>query len=82
MRVFTIQASSQVHGIDRMLKHISVVVSISTAGEHVTPLFVCSQTNPTVKRLLRTQGFRLGLGLILRHRSKSRINSELFNEYG
>lgn len=69
------------HGIHRNLKHISVVVCISAAGEHMTPFFVCSQLNDAVERRLKTIGFRMGVDFILKHRSKPYMNAELFHEY-
>jgi hypothetical protein len=76
----TIRGQITFHGIHRKLKLISIAVCISTAGEHVTPLSFCSQTNTTAERILRTEGFGLGIDLILRQRSKPRMTSELFNE--
>jgi hypothetical protein len=69
------------HGIHRNLKHVSVVACISAAGEHMTPFFVCSQVNDAVERRLKTAGFRMGVDLILKRRSKPYMNSQLFTEY-
>jgi hypothetical protein len=66
------------HGIHG--KHISVVVCISAAGDRLTPFFLSSQTNSTVEPTLRINGFRMGIDLILRQKSKPDMNSELFNE--
>jgi hypothetical protein len=67
--------------VHRNLKHISVVASISAAGEYMTPFFVSSYASPTVERRLKTEGFRLGFDLILKHRNKPYISSQLFAEY-
>jgi hypothetical protein len=69
------------HGIHCNLKHISVVACISAAGEHMTPFFICSQINDAVERRLKTEGFRMGVDLILRRRNKPYMNSTLFFEY-
>jgi hypothetical protein len=58
-----------------------VVACISAAGEHMTPFMVCSQFKDVVERLLKLQGFRMGVDLILRKREKPYLNSELFHEY-
>jgi hypothetical protein len=68
-------------GIHRNLKQISIVVCISTSEEHMTLFFVGSQVNDPVGRKLKTEGFRIGLGLILKRRNKSDMNFEHFTEY-
>jgi hypothetical protein len=47
----------------------------------MTPFMVCSQFNDAVERLLKLQGFRMGVDLVLRKRNKPYMNSELFHEY-
>jgi hypothetical protein len=47
----------------------------------MTPFFVCSQINDAVERRLKTEGFRMGVDLILRRRNKPYMNSTLFGEY-
>jgi hypothetical protein len=69
------------HGVHRNLQHVSVVACISAAGEHMTPFFVFSQVNPTVERRLKSEWFRLGVDLILKHRNKPYMSSQLFAEY-
>jgi hypothetical protein len=69
------------HGIHRNLKHIYVIACISAAGEHMTPFSVSSQVNPTVERRFKSEGFRLGVDLILKHRNKPYMSSQLFAEY-
>jgi hypothetical protein len=63
------------------LKRISIVACISAAGEHMTSFFVSSQVNATVERRLKLEGFRLGVELILKHRNKPYMSSQLFAEY-
>jgi hypothetical protein len=58
------------HGLQRNLKHISIVVSISAAGENMTPFFVSSQAHEAVQRRLKINGFRLGTNLTFKHRDK------------
>jgi hypothetical protein len=58
-----------------------IVACISAAGEHMTPFFVFSQVNPTVKRRLTSEGFSPGGDLILKHPNKSYMSSQLFAEY-
>jgi hypothetical protein len=60
---------------------MSVVACISAAGKHTTTFSVSSQVNPTVKRQLKSEGFRLGVDLILKHRNKPDMCSQLFAEY-
>jgi transposase len=77
----TMRGQTIFHGIRRNLKHISVVACISAAGEHITPFFVCSQINDTVERRLKTEGFIMGVDLIIKRRTKPYMNSQLFAEY-
>jgi hypothetical protein len=68
------------HRLHRKLKHISVVVRISAAGEHIMPFFVLSQETEVVQRRVQVDGFRLGVDLILKHREKPYMNAQLFAE--
>jgi uncharacterized NAD(P)/FAD-binding protein YdhS len=45
------------------------------------PFFVSSQVNPMVERWLKSEGCRLGVDLILKHRNKPYMSSQLFAEY-
>jgi hypothetical protein len=69
------------HCVHRNLRHIPVMGRISAAGEHLTPFSVCSQSNDTVERMLKIQGFRMGVDFIPSKRSKPYMNSQLFTEY-
>jgi hypothetical protein len=42
---------------------------------------VSSQVDPTVERRLKSAGFRLGIDLMLKHRNKPYMSSQLFAEY-
>jgi hypothetical protein len=68
------------HCIHQNFKHRSVMVCISSAGEHMMPFVVCSQVNDIVERRLETEGFRMCLDWILKRRSKPYMNSQLFIE--
>jgi hypothetical protein len=60
---------------------MSVPICISAAGEHMTPFFVSSQVNLTVERRLKSEVFRLGVDLIIKHRNKLYMSSQLFAKY-
>jgi hypothetical protein len=47
------------HRESRNGKHISIITSISAGGESLTPYIVTSQDSETLRRRLRTRGFRL-----------------------
>jgi hypothetical protein len=67
--------------LHRNLKHISVVVCISAAGEHMMLFFVSSQANGSVQRRLQVDGSRLGTDLIIKQRDKPYMNVQLFAKY-
>jgi hypothetical protein len=69
------------HAVHRNLKHVSVVACISAAGESMTPFFVSSQATPAVTTKLKCLGFRMGVDLVLKHRSKPYVSSKLFYKY-
>jgi hypothetical protein len=69
------------HGVNRNLKHISLVVCISAAGEHMRPFLVSSLATDAVETRFKQMGFRMGADLILRKRSKPYMSAELFDEY-
>jgi hypothetical protein len=62
----TMRGQTIFHGIHRNLKQISVVACISAAWDHMMPFFVCSQVNDALERRLKTEGFRMGVDLILK----------------
>jgi hypothetical protein len=69
------------HGIHRRLKHISVVTCISAGGDHMIPFLVSSQETDAVVRKLKTEGFRIGIDMILKKQDKPYMNAVLFHEY-
>jgi hypothetical protein len=77
----TMRGQTIFHGVHRNLKHISVVVCISAAGEHMSPFLVSSQATSAVETKLKQAGFRMGVDLILKRRSTPCMSSEWFAEY-
>jgi hypothetical protein len=47
----------------------------------MTPFGISSQVNPTVKKRLKSEEFRLGVDLILKHLKKPNMSSQLSSEY-
>jgi hypothetical protein len=77
----TMRGQTIYHAVHRNLKHISIVVCISAASEHMTSFLVCWQGNAAVERNLKIEGFRMGVDSILKSRHKPYMNSQLFAEY-
>jgi hypothetical protein len=77
----TMRGQTIFRGVRRNLKHISLVVCVSAAGEHMTPFLVSSQATDPVETRLKQTGFRMGVDLILRKRSKPYMSAELFDEH-
>jgi hypothetical protein len=69
------------HGIHRGLKHTSVITCISAGGDHMIHFLVSSQATDAVVRKLKTEGFRIGVDMILKKRDKPYMNAVLFHEY-
>jgi hypothetical protein len=69
------------HGVHRNLKHISVVCCVSASGESMTFCMVSSQVNDSVIERLKTEGFRMGVDLILERRQKPDMSAALFQQY-
>jgi hypothetical protein len=63
------------------LETISVCRLYFSCRRRYDTFFVSSQVNPTMERRLKSEGFRLGVDLILKHRNKSYMSSQLFAEY-
>jgi hypothetical protein len=77
----TMRGETIFHGVHRNLKHISVVLCISAAGEHMSPFLVSSQATSAVETKLKQAGFRMRVDLFLKRRSKPYMSSELFTGY-
>jgi hypothetical protein len=69
------------HRVNRNLKHISVIVCVSEAGESLIPYIITSQHSFSVGEQLMKKGVRFGTELILKARRKPYINTECFLEY-
>jgi hypothetical protein len=69
------------HKINRNVKHVSVIVCVSAAGENLIPYVVTSQDSSRVREQLRTHDVRFGTDLILKQRAKAYVNGEIFLEY-
>jgi hypothetical protein len=68
------------HGIHRALKRISVVTCISAGGDHMIPFLLSSQATDAAVGRLKTEGFRIGIDMILKKRNKPYMNAVLFHE--
>jgi hypothetical protein len=62
------------HGIRRGLKHISVTTCLLAGGGHMMPFLVSSQATDAVVRKLETEGFQIGIDMILKKRDKPYMN--------
>jgi hypothetical protein len=62
-------------GIQRGLKHISVVTHISGDGGHMIPLLLSSEVTDAVVRMLKSEGFRIGIDVILKKQDKPYMNA-------
>jgi hypothetical protein len=58
-------------GVDRNLKHMSVICCASAAGQSLTPFVVSSRVNGKVIETLKIEGFRMGVDMVLEHRQKA-----------
>jgi hypothetical protein len=67
------------HGAHRNLKHTSVICCVSAAGESLPPFVVSSQVNDKVIETLKSEGFRMGLDMVLEHRQKAYVTAALFS---
>jgi hypothetical protein len=69
------------HGVHGDLKHMSVPCYVSVSGEFMTPFLVFSQVNDSAIETLKTEGFRMGVNLILARRQKPYMTAALFQQY-
>jgi hypothetical protein len=69
------------HSVHRNFKHISVICCASGAGESLTPFVVFSQVNDKVIEMLKIEGFRMGVDMVLEHRQKAYVTATLFQQY-
>jgi hypothetical protein len=69
------------HKIDRKVKHVSLIVYVSAAGETLIPYMVTSQDSMRLREALKKRDMRFGTNLILKAREKAYVNTEIFLEY-
>jgi hypothetical protein len=67
--------------VNRNLKHVSVIVCVSAAGESLIPYIVTSQDSLHVREQSKKKGLRVGTDVILKAHRKPYINAECFLEY-
>jgi hypothetical protein len=66
------------HGVHRNLKHTSVIYCVSATGEPLTPFVFSSHVNDKVIETLKTEGFRMGVDMVLEHGQKAYVTAILF----
>jgi hypothetical protein len=69
------------HGVHRNLKNMSVICCVSAAGESLTPFVVSSQVHGKVIEMLKVEGFRMGVDIVLEHRQKAYVTATFFQQY-
>jgi hypothetical protein len=69
------------HEISRPVKHISVIVCISAAGESLPPYIITSQALTSVQERLKKEGVQFGTDFVLRSNSSPYINVKVFLDY-
>jgi hypothetical protein len=63
------------------VKHISIVTWISAVGAYLAPYVVTFQDSAALHRALEATSMQIGQHLILKHRAKPYVNSDLFENY-
>jgi hypothetical protein len=58
-----------------------MITYISAGGDHMIPFLVSSQVTDAAVRKMKTEGFRIGIDMILKKRDKPYMNAVLFHEY-
>jgi hypothetical protein len=69
------------HKINQNLKHVSVIMCISAAGESLTPYIMTSQDLLPARENLKKRDARFGTDFSLKAHSKPYTNAEFFLEY-
>jgi hypothetical protein len=67
------------HHTSRSVQHISIITSISTAGECMTPDIVTSQDSDAIRKRLMIHDVRRRFDFVLRHRPKPYVSRKLFS---
>jgi hypothetical protein len=68
------------HGVNRNLKHITVITCVAASGEHVIPDVRTSQEFADLREAPRDKGIEFERHLILKKNQKSYENSKYFTE--
>jgi hypothetical protein len=74
----TVAAHNIHHRISQNVKHISIVTCISEGGACLTPYVVTVKDSVALHRALEATGMQIGKHVILKHRAKPCVNSDLF----
>jgi hypothetical protein len=69
------------HRASRGVRHISIIICITAAGESLMPHIVISQNSDAIRKRLMNRRVYVGVGFVLRHRSKPHVSGKLFLEY-
>jgi hypothetical protein len=69
------------HRTSQNVKHISIIICISTRKESLTPYIVILQDSELFHRRLMSRGVRPGIDLVLQQSSKPYVSGRLFLEY-
>jgi putative lipase involved disintegration of autophagic bodies len=66
------------HGISRKVKHISVIVCVSAAGESLTPYRITSQDFAPLREQLKKHGVSFRTGSALESNTEVYLNAKIF----
>lgn len=69
------------HGINRNLKHITIVTCVAASGEHLIPYVVTSQDAESLRTDLKKRGIEFGRHLTIVRNQKPYVNSGTFADY-
>jgi hypothetical protein len=67
------------HGVHRNLKYMSVICCVSAAGESLEPFVVSSQVDDKVVEMLKIEGLKMGVDMVLKHRKRHMPLKHFFN---
>jgi hypothetical protein len=68
------------HGVNRSLKHITVITCVAARGEYVLPYIIMFQESDDLREALRKKGIEFGWPLILKKNQKPHVNRKCFAE--
>jgi hypothetical protein len=69
------------HGVNRKMKHITVITRVAASRKHVLPYIITSQEPEGLREALRKKGIEFRWHLILKKNQKPYVNSKYFAEY-